>query len=73
MVLRQATIAALDEDGIVVFAIGTAVALLCTVVLWVLGVPLSDWRLQTALVGLAIGVFSWGYCLRRRARRTHGE
>ena len=70
--LRQAPIPPLHDDGVRVFAIGTALFAVASVVLaigagtWVL----DDWWLSVALTGAGIGVIGTIYCIWRRNKRA---
>ncbi|GAA2181008.1 hypothetical protein GCM10009785_14150 [Brooklawnia cerclae] len=70
--LRQAPFPPLHEDGVNVFAIGTAGFALASLILLVgrrtLGV--ADVWLATTLTGLAVGIVATVYCLWRRDKRA---
>jgi hypothetical protein len=68
----QAPIPPLDEDGIVVMSVGTAVFGEAALVLWLLWDRLMAahhaWWLAVALAGVVIGLLGLLYCWRRRGR-----
>lgn len=72
--LVQAPVRALDEDGLVVFGLGTAVFAVVLVVLWVQDEALraagNGWWLWTAVAGLGLGLVGAGYSWSRRVSRT---
>lgn len=67
--LKQATIPALQDDGVKAFVTGTITAGIVFVVCWLSGDGFSSWRLQASLAAVIIGVFAIGYCLWRRGDR----
>ncbi|MGO4958473.1 DUF2530 domain-containing protein [Luteococcus sp. Sow4_B9] len=70
----QAPIRPLDEDGVQVARIGTALWVLATVVLALRLDQLrergQDWWLWVGVSGVALGLVGIWWCSRRRARRS---
>lgn len=69
--LRQAPVPPVPDDGVRVFAIGTALFALASVLLLVDGQRLAEaWWLDAAITGVGIGVVGIIYCAWRRNNRA---
>lgn len=72
--LVQAPVKPLDEDGVVVGLVGTAIFAVAVGVLWFFYPHLErtgdQWWLATAITGTCLGILGTLYCYSRKRRRT---
>lgn len=66
--LKQAEIPPVQRDGVFPFAVGSVLAAVISVVLYLLGEQVPSWLWQSAAVAVVIGVFATIYCLIRRQK-----
>lgn len=71
--LRQAPVDPLDQDGVMVAALGTLTWCGATIILLLNRASLerqgTGWWLWVAVTGVVLGITGTGWCLRRKARR----
>lgn len=72
--LIQATVEPVDEDGVVIGAVGTVAFAVATLVCWLMldrltAAGYADW-LWICLTGTVVGVIGTAYCF-RRSRSLH--
>lgn len=72
--LIQAPVKPLDEDGVVVGIVGTAIFAVAVGVLWYFYPVLvrngDQWWFATAITGTALGIVGTVYCYSRKRRRS---